>query len=389
MKRKNDTAEKPKPRKAQSEDEKAARRKIADHKAAKAVEDKRIMGVFGPLLRAARKAKGVSRLVLANHLGFLKAAIVGYYETGDRTPDWPTVCALAKELGVDVAFFLGEEGPTWHVLNNKKGADVYITHRNLAMQTRLVGDEEDRRWKGAVRQFGVRLPLRVMNRAYLDAHLKEVANEAKGAFEEIWLKHGKAVREERLKWKGTDRAHSLFESVHSLMRVSDFQRLLLLTPPYDALGCEPLYARSFLEGELRTLVEEGYNFHLVPDDVANGFLAEENLGTYTTVATVSDRLAIRQAADFEIAWSFDRYVIEKFNNILDKFVRLSVKVGADELESVGALITRCVRGVREACKSIFDPTDEIMWNDLEVRRCWREVVQREVRRSGPSWLGWV
>jgi hypothetical protein len=74
---------------------------------------------------------------------------------------------LADELNVDIAFFV-KDGPAWHVLNPSR-PDIYIKSRYLAVQDQLKD-------KGKVRQFGVRLPLRVMHRFYIEAHVKEMVD---------------------------------------------------------------------------------------------------------------------------------------------------------------------------------------------------------------------
>ncbi|KRA46698.1 helix-turn-helix transcriptional regulator [Pseudoxanthomonas sp. Root630] len=65
--------------------------------------------VFGKRLRAARLASGLSQAQLAEVLGLKEqntgAPRISRYETGQHDPDPATAEALAKSLGVPVAYF--------------------------------------------------------------------------------------------------------------------------------------------------------------------------------------------------------------------------------------------------------------------------------------------
>ena len=61
---------------------------------------------FGVILRGLREAKELTQTQLADSAGMHRQAIAKL-ERGEREPQWPTVIALAKALGVTCEAFTG------------------------------------------------------------------------------------------------------------------------------------------------------------------------------------------------------------------------------------------------------------------------------------------
>jgi transcriptional regulator with XRE-family HTH domain len=65
---------------------------------------------FAGRLRALRAAAGLTQQELADRAG-LSRTHVGRLETEDGVPSWPTVCALARALGVGPEKFSEKSSP--------------------------------------------------------------------------------------------------------------------------------------------------------------------------------------------------------------------------------------------------------------------------------------
>jgi transcriptional regulator with XRE-family HTH domain len=65
---------------------------------------------FGAILRTLREAKGLTQTELGGLAGLHRQAIAKL-ERSEREPQWPTVIALAKSLGVKVGEFLPAADP--------------------------------------------------------------------------------------------------------------------------------------------------------------------------------------------------------------------------------------------------------------------------------------
>jgi DNA-binding XRE family transcriptional regulator len=327
-----------------------------------------IVKKLGEQLRQAREENGRSQSWLSEAVD-LSTTSIGMYERGDRVASWPMVLLLAEALNVDVAFFL-EDGPPWHVLNPMQ-PETYIVKRNLASQETLGS-------KGVVRQFGIRLPLRIMNRTYIDAHVDELPNSnVQTALRTIHKGHLDVIDKDMDKARQSGTVDTVFSSLYGFMRIGDFRKILYMDKPYDRAACNPAEFSHYLQSTIRRFVEHGYQLMLVNDNYADDLIDQYKLTAYVTIATIGGKLAIRQISDFEIAWSFDKQVISTFNKFLDDLQSRARKVGVSEIADCCTLIDESLSKA-----TLTNPA----WSHKETQARWRAAIQEEMAASGPEWL---
>ena len=233
--------------------------------------------------------------------------------------------------------------------------------------------------RGVVRQFGNRLPIRIMNNNYITTHVHEIPDTNIGvALQKMYDEHVVILTKDRENAQRTGKLDTVFSSLHGFMRTGDFRKILFMDPPYDQVACNPVEARRYLESTLRTFVDHGYNFMLAKDIYANTIMSNYKLSAYVTVATIGNKLAIRQIADFEIAWSFDLHVIKNFNDFLDALQVGSRKIGRSEITGCCELVTNSLK------RAYLEPNP--VWGDCEVQHQWKTAIERELGSSGPDWL---
>ncbi|MCI6511910.1 MAG: helix-turn-helix domain-containing protein [Coprococcus catus] len=87
------------------------------------------MGNFQNILKALRKAKGLTQDELAKRLEISRSTI-GMYEKGAREPDFETLTLIADYFNVDVDFLLGRTNKTTYIPHaapvTKKGTTIKI-----------------------------------------------------------------------------------------------------------------------------------------------------------------------------------------------------------------------------------------------------------------------
>jgi transcriptional regulator with XRE-family HTH domain len=272
---------------------------------------------------------------LGEFVGLNYRTISKYEQEGNVR--WVDVCLLAEKLCVDVTFFLGEKVPgvpLWHVLDPKH-ATVYIEHRNLSRQRSLRSPKNRGDAVAKVRQFGTRLPIRIMDDHYFKIHKKEVTkrlgNDWKKAMKEIYNAH----RDEMDVLQEMPPSKKYKPPIVGIMRWGDFLKIICQERPY---GNNPTDLLHYLRETLkRHIADKTVRLLLVEDSKANEALAERFL-RYETIATIGDGLAIRRTKDFEIAWSYSKDVIGDFNMILDNFV-------ADGFEITKEFIDHCCEAI--------------------------------------------
>jgi hypothetical protein len=169
-----------------------------------------------------------------------------------------------------------------------------------------------------------------------------------------------------------------FSALYGLKRVGDFRKILTMDAPNAEPNCNPVEAKLYLDRWLLPYIEQGYHFLLVPDQKAYDILKPRGLHTYKTVASIGNRLAIRQVANFEIAWSFEQPIISAFNESVQALEESAHAIRREEID---------------LCCKLIDETPESgavdrhpSWSETAVQNRWRDAFKRTLKSSDVAFL---